>query len=308
MLMVNLTSPESPRWMVHEELFEEARLVVAQTNSNSREDDVSLAVYKEIVDTLKFEKEFICGNIIASYYLGAELDSAGITDSLDQLKANVVLNVFCLFTSLLGTYLCANWGRKSTALLAQCLLVVCLFIIGGLTKLITDTGDNASLSIKYGDVATMFLFQGIYSIAWTPLLYLYPPEVMNYSIRANGLAFSQFMLNAFAVVFVFIMPIALGNVRRSFRIEGHRLRGGHHPDNIGWKTYILNGSWDVIIVALIALFWVETKGKTLEEIDAIWNVKRFDLPDLEDVRTGKVTLDVKAVEQELEEIVAKKAD
>jgi len=37
----------------------------------------------------------ICGNIIASYYLGAELDSAGITDSLDQLKANVVLNVFC---------------------------------------------------------------------------------------------------------------------------------------------------------------------------------------------------------------------
>jgi len=251
-----------------------------------------------------------------------------------------------LFTSLLGTYLCANWGRKSTALLAQCLLVVCLFIIGGLTKLITDTGDNASLSIKYGDVATMFLFQGIYSIAWTPLLYvntmntqrwwlthfryLYPPEVMNYSIRANGLAFSQFMLNAFAVVFVFIMPIALGNVRRSFRIEGHRLRGGHHPDNIGWKTYILNGSWDVIIVALIALFWVETKGgcnrahphsetsltpfpfvligKTLEEIDAIWNVKRFDLPDLEDVRTGKVTLDVKAVEQELEEIVAKKAD
>lgn len=59
MLMVNLTSPESPRWMVHEELFEEARLVVAQTNSNSREDDVSLAVYKEIVDTLKFEKEFV---------------------------------------------------------------------------------------------------------------------------------------------------------------------------------------------------------------------------------------------------------
>lgn len=151
---------------------------------------------------------------------------------------------------------------------------------------------------------------------------------MNYSIRANGLAVSQFMLNAFAVVFVFIMPIALGNVRRSIRIEDHRLRG--YLDNIGWKTYILNGSWDIIIVALIAFFWVETKGgwnrahprsqtslipfpfvpigKTLEEIDAIWNVKRFDLPDLEDVRTGKVTLDVKAVEQELEEVVAKKAD
>lgn len=44
----------------------------------------------------------------------------------------------------------------------------------------------------------MFLFQGFYSIAWTPLLYLYPPEVMNYSIRANGLAFSYLMLNVLA--------------------------------------------------------------------------------------------------------------
>jgi hypothetical protein len=29
----------------------------------------------------------IAGNIIASYYLGSELDTAGITDSTEQLKA-----------------------------------------------------------------------------------------------------------------------------------------------------------------------------------------------------------------------------
>jgi hypothetical protein len=75
-----------------------------------------LVIFKEIVDTLKWEKEqhtmspmemiktptarkrtligmspgpFSCiaGNIIASYYLGAELDTAGITSSLAQLKA-----------------------------------------------------------------------------------------------------------------------------------------------------------------------------------------------------------------------------
>ena len=63
-----------------------------------------------------------------------------------------------------------------------------------------DNPDGASSSLVYGDVAVMFLFQGFYSIAWTPLLYLYPPEVMNYSIRANGLAFSTLMLNALAYV------------------------------------------------------------------------------------------------------------
>jgi hypothetical protein len=92
--------------------------VVAQTNANGDlSAPVVLAVYKEIVDTLKWEKDenrtmspmeilrtpvarkrfligmspgpFSCiaGNIIASYYLGSELDTAGITNSTDQLKA-----------------------------------------------------------------------------------------------------------------------------------------------------------------------------------------------------------------------------
>ena len=228
-LHTDLTSPESPRWLVHEGHHDTARVVVAQTNANGDQSDpVVLAVYKEIIDTLKWEKEeghtmspmqvlknpvsrkrlligmspgpFSCiaGNIIASYYLGAELDTAGITNSDDQLKANVVLNIWCLFCCLAGTHLVAKWGRKSTAILSEVLLVICLFVIGGLSKIYADNPDGAPSSVVYGDVAVMFMFQGFYSIAWTPLLFLYPPEVMNYSIRANGLAFSSFMLNGLA--------------------------------------------------------------------------------------------------------------
>jgi MFS family permease len=140
----------------------------------------------------------IAGNIIASYYLSLELDTAGITDTTSQLQANVVLNVWCLFCSLLGTHLIARWGRKPTAIITEILLVICLFIMGGLTKIYADHGDATSSSVIYGDVAVMFLFQGFYSIAWTPLLFLYPPEILNYSIRANGVALSQLMLNALA--------------------------------------------------------------------------------------------------------------
>jgi hypothetical protein len=104
--------------LVHQEYYEEARLVVAQTNANGDlSNPVVLTVFKEIIDTLKWEKDegrtmsptemfktpvsrkrfligispgpFSCiaGNIIASYYLGAELDTAGITDPVQQLKA-----------------------------------------------------------------------------------------------------------------------------------------------------------------------------------------------------------------------------
>ncbi|XXH01540.1 hypothetical protein Hte_007900 [Hypoxylon texense] len=304
-------SPESPRWLVHEGYYEYARASVAQTNSNGDlSDPVALAVYKEILDTIEWEKKegrtmspkeiirtpaarkrlligmsagpFSCiaGNIIASYYLGAELTTAGISDTLDQLKANVVLNVWCLACALTGTQLAASWGRKPTALTSQILLVICLFIIGGLSKMYADDPDNASSSLVYGDVAVMFLFQGFYSVAWTPLLYLYPPEVFSYSIRANGLAFSALALNLLACVLVFVMPIGL--------------------DNIGWKMYMVNGSWDIIVVVLIAVFWVETKGKTLEEIDALFDgEKHSSVPDVEQVRTGQATLDVAAIEQQL---------
>ncbi|OTB00599.1 hypothetical protein M426DRAFT_75679 [Hypoxylon sp. CI-4A] len=300
--------PESPRWLVHEGYFEYARTSVAQTNSNGNLlDPVAIAVYKEILDALEWEKKegrtmspkeivktptarkrlligmsagpFSCiaGNIIASYYLGNELATAGITDATAQLQANVVLNVWCLLCSLVGTHLAAQWGRKPTALVSQTLLVICLFIIGGLSKVYADDPDNASDSIVYGDVAVMFLFQGFYSLAWTPLLYLYPPE---YSIRANGLAFSTLALNLLACVLVFIMPIGL--------------------NNIGWKMYMVNGSWDIVVGVLIAVYWVETKGKTLEEIDAIFEgEKHSSIPDVEQVRTGQAKIDVHAIDNQL---------
>jgi len=112
------SSPESPRWLLHQGYYEDSRLVVAQTNSNGNIlDPVTVTVYKEILDTLEWEKkegrtmspvEIIktpvarrrlligtscqvmsacMGNVIASYYLGPELSTAGITDPVDQLKA-----------------------------------------------------------------------------------------------------------------------------------------------------------------------------------------------------------------------------
>lgn len=244
--------PESPRWLAYQGDYDGARLVVAQANADGdTSDPVAITVYKEIVDTLAWEKKqgrtpspteifktpaarkrlligmspgpFSCiaGNIIASYYLSAELDTAGITDTNDQLKAvsikssanspmtskliimyvfpqNVVLNVWCLACCLVGTHLVAKWGRKPTALVSQSLLITCLFIIGGLSKMYADDPKGASQSLIYGDVAVMFLFQGFYSVAWTPLLTLYPPEILNYSIRANGVAFSQLTLSSLA--------------------------------------------------------------------------------------------------------------
>lgn len=50
-----------------------------------------------------------------------------------------------------------------------------------------------------------------------------------------------------------------------------------------------------------AYYWVETKGKTLEEIDAIFEgEKHSDVPDVEAIRLGKAQIDIGMVERELD--------
>ena len=54
---------------------------------------------------------------------------------------------------------------------------------------------------------------------------------------------------------------------------------------------MMNGSWDVLEVVFIWFYWVETKGRTLEEIDEVFEGKKHsDVPDLENIKNGKEDL------------------
>ncbi|KAI9640522.1 hypothetical protein NHQ30_011268 [Ciborinia camelliae] len=139
-------------------------------------------------------------------------------------------------------------------------------------------GTSTNKSGVYGTVAAIFLFQGAYSFGWTPLLYLYPPEVLNYPIRANGMGLFTFFLNGVAILIVFSFPFA--------------------QEAMGWKIYMMNGAWDVLEVGLIWKYWVETRGKTLEEIDELFEgVKHCDVADLEDLVKRKMTSDKEVTEK-----------
>lgn len=115
----NVTSPESPRWLVAQGRIEDAHLVVARVNARGDKTDPRVIVeFQRIVDALHMDKAVaakamspkelirtptarrrlaigaspglfscIAGNIIASYYLGQSLTQSGITDRNDQLKA-----------------------------------------------------------------------------------------------------------------------------------------------------------------------------------------------------------------------------
>ncbi|KAJ7579697.1 MFS sugar transporter-like protein [Mycena floridula] len=284
--------PESPRWLVFNGFEAEALKVVAQTHADGDTSNLVVkAQFQEIVDTLSFEKNVaktlslrqivrtptarkrmilalsaavfstVAGNVVVSYYLGQMLTNAGITNTTTQLEINIILNAFCLVCSLAGTWSADVLGRKPTGLISTSLLTIFLFMVGALTKVYGTSNNKSGI---YATVASIFLFQGSYSYGWTPLLYLYPPEVLNYAIRANGMGVFTFALNGVALMAVFAFPFALAAIE--------------------WKTYMINGAWDALVPFFIWYYWVETKGRSLEEIDEqLDGVKHSDVPNLEAV-------------------------
>jgi hypothetical protein len=49
-------------------------------------------------------------------------------------------------------------------------------------------------------------------------------------------------------------------------------------DRIGWATYIFYAAWNVVALFVVYMWFVETKGKSLEEIDAIFEDGAGDVP------------------------------
>lgn len=112
----------------------------------------------------------------------------------------------------------------------------------------TVYGSGSNTSGKYASIALIYIFQGFYSFGVSPMIALYPQEISYYKIRAAGAAICRGVSVTFSLIFSFAMSYAM--------------------ENLGWKFYMINGSWDIIFVLIIYIAWVETKGLGLEEITA----------------------------------------
>lgn len=80
-------------------------------------------------------------------------------------------------------------------------------------------------------------------------------------------------------------------------VHGQRFLGYHHS-----RTHCKRISYPASRCTdpRQAIYWVETKGKTLEEIDAIFEgEKHSTVPDVEAVRKSEVEIDTKELEHEV---------
>ncbi|KAI1453750.1 hexose transporter [Annulohypoxylon moriforme] len=291
-LFVLFFLPESPRWLAYKGRREEALDVLARIENTDREDPSVQLQFREIIDTIEFEKQagrgmgfreaarspanrkrvylamsvaplcMMTGSNVITYYFGTMLSQAGITDEKVQLEINLGLSAFQFCVALTGSALADRLGRRLLALISLGLCTTFFYLLGGLTARYGDSADKGGI---YATVAVIFLFLGAYSFGITPLTSMYAPEVLSYSIRATGIA-CYAMSNQVCGFFVtMVFPYMFAG--------------------IGWRTYMVNASWNVLLWIIIYFTWVETRGKTLEEISEIFDgAKHSSVPDLSDLK------------------------
>ncbi|KAI7209328.1 hexose carrier protein [Hortaea werneckii] len=148
-----------------------------------------------------------------------------------------------LFSTVGGVFLVDRFGRKPLVFwgaLAQCICFV--WVATGLSQ---DSDPWRSVAIT-----GVFLFFTSFGMTWIAVPWMYPAEVNTQRIRiaGAGIATATNWICNYAVVLV--TPVAL--------------------ESVSWRYYVVYAVLNLCFIPIVKFFYVETKGRSLEQIDALF--------------------------------------
>ncbi|KAI9863675.1 MAG: MFS sugar transporter [Trichoglossum hirsutum] len=283
--------PKSPRWLASKDRWEEAIRVLADLHGNG---DINhpkvLAEYQEIKEALRFEREEaassfaqlteprifkrvvlgmsiqmwsqLCGMNIMMYYIVYVMQGAGIGNPLLTSSIQYIINVALTLPAIL--YM-DKWGRRPSLLLGSFGMMTWLFVSGAIQGRYGEpqsrhpTSENQQVTwILYKKnpqaravVACSYLFVATFATTWGPVSWTYPSEIFPSKVRAKAVSLATASNWAWNCALAFAVPPLLRN--------------------INWKMYMIFGSFNGAALIHMFLTAPETKGRTLEEMDEVFD-------------------------------------
>ena len=208
------------------------------------------------------------GNNVVSYFMPQMFKQAGITSPSTQLLLTAINPIFSMMGAIYGATLLDKLGRRKMLLggLTGGLVAYVL-----LTAFTAESGKNPDLG--YGVIVAIYIFGIFFAWGWTPLQTLYAVECLENRTRAKGSGLNFLFLNIAMVVNTYGISVGI--------------------EAIGWRLYLVYIGWIVVEMVTIYFFFVETAGKTLEELSEIFNAKHpvkksLEKTHLEVDRAGRV--------------------
>ncbi|KAH8685384.1 sugar transporter-like protein, partial [Tricladium varicosporioides] len=280
MLILLLVVPESPRWLAaHSYQAESLEVLQRLHRDHKTEEDINL-LHQQIVkavelessvgsgswrdllhnDKIQSQRRFLIacgiqsfqqlGGINALIYYSNTLFSSSLNFSnhLSALMSGF-LQTWLFVASFIPWFLIDRVGRRPLLL---SMVTAMSLIMATQTGLIYNVQNHTSIARGCGISAAvmLFLFEGAFTIGFQATVWVYPSEILPLQLRQRGSAVSTACNWIFNYMIVQVTPIAL--------------------DNIGYRTYIIFAVLNACWVPIIYLFFPETRGLELEDVDRLF--------------------------------------
>lgn len=266
--------PESPRWLIKHGRIDQGIYNLCKLRGLPADDPVLKAELDSIMATFESQKSqapfrykelFQNGTsqtfrrMCLAFFIQAAQQLSGI--NLVSTYANQILSTsFDLNPGM--SHLIAACGGTEYAICS----VLSVFLIEGLGRrkafLLTSTGMTISFilipiflsrnerNLQLAAAGLLFVFNTFFGLAWVGGPFLYSAEIAPLRSRSqiNGVAAAANWMFCFIVVMTIPPSFA----------------------NIGYNTYIVYAVLNAAFIPIIYFFLVETKGRSLEELDVIF--------------------------------------
>ncbi|KAF2642215.1 general substrate transporter [Massarina eburnea CBS 473.64] len=270
--------PETPRWLVQHDRYEEARAVTAALEDKPLDDSTVNATILEIRMGLeeeqrdgpfKFRELFTWGEtqnlrrllIVISIQLAQQWTGSNMINyyapvifqesMLLSRNLSLILGGAAQCTYLVGSaipvLLMDRFGRRT--LLLSCTVGLCFCFV--MVTILLSIASPERQGPAYGATAFIFLFQLIYGVGWLPVPWFYPSEISTTRTRTKMQAIASGFNWMFVFVVVKITPISFAS--------------------IGWRTFIIFAILNAAFIPMVYFFYPETKGITLEDIPLLFH-------------------------------------
>ncbi|KAI1012946.1 hypothetical protein LB503_001563 [Fusarium chuoi] len=272
--------PETPRWLAAHDRPEECLQVLARIHGTSTDDPQVQVLHSVITQTVAYETSIGAGSwkdllkedsiksrkrLLLACFLQAAQQLGGInsiiyySSTLFEKSVGFSAHMSALMSGFLQTWffvasfipwvLIDRIGRRPLLLSMISVMAATMAVQAGL---IYQVENNTSTAHAAGIAAAamLFVFQGAFTIGFQATVWVYPSEILPLRLRQRGSSISTAANWIFNYMIVQITPISI--------------------DNIGWRTYIIFAVLNSLWVPVIFLFFPETKGLELEDVDHLF--------------------------------------
>lgn len=275
--------PYSPRWLIDKDRKEEALAVLAQLHESTIDDPDVRHEFDYIVEELETERSFgtrtfaecfrgtnlkrtlwavftadgcACTGIYCiNFYLPQIIQQTGVGNNSLSIATSGSSNILVLIITILTILFIDKFGRRPVFVSGAFFTGLSMYIIGAVFQAchVVDSEGNVDLINDHARGAVIgfiFVFQAFYAYSWGPVAYVYPAEVSNTRMRSKTLAIVYGLNWVVGIFMTFVMPIFM-------------------EKTIYGPYYFFGGCCTLLFIG--SLFMPETSGKTLEEIDRLFN-------------------------------------